>query len=83
MSKDVTFDERRSFFNPTYLQGENIQRDDKYKELGLLISLPLFEKLDKTPQAAPPDEPDTIQHVPVELAPAENEPNPNLKIILV
>ena len=41
VSKDVRFNEKQSFFNPTYHQGESSPREDKYEEFDL-FSLPIL-----------------------------------------
>lgn len=54
VSKDVTFNEKQSFFYPTHLQGENILREDKYEEFNL-FSLPIPVKKPEPPAAKPVD----------------------------
>ena len=57
MSKDVTFDEKQSFFNPTYLHGESSPREDKYEEFDL-FSLPIPATVLKKPETAAGNEPE-------------------------
>ena len=75
MSKDVTFDEKQSFYNPTYLQGESSPREDKYEEFDL-FSLPIPASVLKKPEAAAGNEPEN-SHPDSTLGPVLESPQIN------